>query len=185
MFRAVLHTAIASVVVAMGFMIFNLMPPYLVIVAVCAAAVLVRRAAQLTGEPHRGRTSEVIGPPPRTRVRDSGGWSYDGDGVRDAVRRWDRRLEWGATGPERYRVSVAGRLAELAEERLRQVHGLTPTQDPARAREVLGQTAWDLLYGSGRYASGEVAPSAADVLAAVKRLETMDSRNDPNSRQDP
>ena len=171
-FRAVVHTAIASVVVAMAFMIFNLTPPYLVIVAVCAAAVLVRRAAQLTGEPHRGRTSEVIGPLPAVRSSDWGGWSYDGDGVRDAVRRWDRRLEWGATGPERYRVSVAGRLAELAEERLRQLHGITPAQDPARARQAAGRDHWDLLYGTGRYASGEVTPSAADVLAAVKRLES-------------
>jgi hypothetical protein len=179
--RAVMHTALASVVVSMGFVIFNLVPPYLVIVFVCAGAVLVRRAVQLTGEPQKNRTSEVVGPPGPVRSGEYGGWSYDGDGVRDAIRRWDRRLEWGGTAPERYRVSVAARLTELAEERLRQVHGLTPAQDPQRARELLGPATWDLLYGSGRYASGEVTPSPADILAAVKRLESLEQ---PESRQD-
>ena len=178
-FRAVVHTAVACVVVAMAFMFFNLTPPYLVILAVCTGAVLVRRAAQLTAEPQPNRTSEVIAPIPTVRSSEWGGWSYDGDGVRDAVRRWDRRLEWGATGPDRYRVSVAGRLAELTEERLRQVHGITPAQDPARARAVLGGDTWDLVYGKGRYASGEVTPSAADVLAAVERLETMSENARP------
>jgi hypothetical protein len=185
--RAVMHAALASVVVAMGFVIFNLVPPYLVIVVVCGCAVLVRRGVQLTGEPQKNRTWEVVRPPGPVRSSEHVGWSYDGDGVRDAIRRWDRRLEWGGTAPERYRVSVAGRLVELAEERLRQARGITPAQDPERAREVLGAATWDLLYGSGRYASGEVTPSAAEVMAAVKRLESLaepDSQLDPGMQED-
>ena len=45
------------------------------------------------------------------------------------------------TNAERFGSTVARRLGELADERLRQRHGLTRASDPARARELLGDQA--------------------------------------------
>lgn len=166
--KAVVNTLIASVLVYMAFLVANLAPPYLLILVICGSAMLVRRAIQVTAEPQPNRTTEVMRPRSRRWTAEGAGWLFDGDGVRDAVRRWDRRLEWGTTGPERYRASVAGRLAELASERLRQRHGFTAEQDPQRAREVLGEATWRLIYGPG-----DLAPSQRELSAAIQRLESL------------
>jgi hypothetical protein len=167
-FRAVVHTLVSSVVVIMGFLVANFAPPYVLILVVCGSAVLVRRAVRLAAEPAANRTADVVRPPRRARSADRGGWLAYQDGMRDAVRRWDRRLEWGATGPERYRLSVSVRLAELVEERLRQRHGFTPHQDPHRARQLLGEQTWSLVY-----APGEANPTTRDIAGVIARLEAL------------
>lgn len=166
--KLALQTAASSVLVYMGFYLLNLAPPVPLVVAVCGCVVVARRAVRLTAEARPNRTAEIIRPRHRVWHSPGEGWLIDGDGVRDAVRRWDRRLEWGTRSLERYRSSVAGRLADLASERIRQRHGFSPAQDPQRARQLLGETTWRVLFGAQ-----EAAPTLRDLSAAIERLESV------------
>lgn len=67
------------------------------------------------------------------------------DGAAAAAARWDTRLSWTQSDPERFGRTVAPILAELVDERLRQRHGLTRAADPERARELLGDPLWTFL----------------------------------------
>src|SRR5262245_3570520 len=106
--RAALQTFIASAVAYTGLKAFNLEPPYPLILAVCAGAVLIRQAVRLTAEPEWQRTRDVVRPV-TVRHPMEGGWFSSGDGMLDAVRGWDRRLDWGATGPQRFHHAVVDR----------------------------------------------------------------------------
>ena len=97
-----------------------------------------------------------------------GGWYTLDDGMYEAVRRWDRRLEWGATYPERFQYTMTGRLAELVDERLRQRHGITRASDPARARALIGEDVWNLTSGSAQR-----VPSPREVFVLVQRMEAL------------
>ncbi len=144
--RLAVQSFVASAVVYTAFHVFDLAPPYALILAVCAAAVLVRRAVAVTAEPNWQRSRDAVRPPSGIRRIEPGGWFGDGDGMLNAVRRWDRRLDWGATAPERFAATVCVRLGEVADERLRQRHGITRRTDPARARRLLGEQVWILLH---------------------------------------
>lgn len=73
-----------------------------------------------------------------------------GDGLRAAVRRWETLFENSESDGDRFARRVLPRLAELADERLRQRHGLTRATDPQRARVLLGEPLWEYLSASGR-----------------------------------
>jgi hypothetical protein len=165
--RAALHAFIASALVYTGFHIFGLAPPYPLILAVCAGGVLVRRAVALTAE-SRFYTRDIVRSPRRARYTGAGGWYQTDDGMVEAVRRWDRRLEWGATAPERFSHTMTGRLGELVDERLRQRHGFTRASDPARARALVGDDVWRLVGGSL-----DRVPSPRDVYLLVQRMESL------------
>jgi len=166
--RSALQAFIASAVIYTAFHAFNLAPPYLLILAVCGGAVLVRRAVAMTAEPAWQRTRDVVRPPGPTRRIEPGGWFADADGMLQAVRRWDRRLDWGATAAERFGFTVAGRLGELADERLRQRHSMTRATDPVRARRLLGDDVWILVHGP----MGRV-PTPSEISAVVDRLDSL------------
>jgi hypothetical protein len=161
---SVLQTFAASAVVFTGFRAADLAPSYLLIVAVCAGAVLIRQAVLVAREPRWQRTRDLVRGP---------AWAaeelrLDGDGMLEAVARWDRRLDWGTTNAERFGSAVARRLGELADERLRQRYGLTRASDPARARDLLGEQAWAIIHG---YV--DVSPPPAEVARAVASIETL------------
>lgn len=67
------------------------------------------------------------------------------DGAVAAAARWETRLSWTQSDPERFGRTVAPFLIELVDERLRQRHGLTRASDPVRARELLGDPLWTFL----------------------------------------
>jgi hypothetical protein len=69
----------------------------------------------------------------------------EGDLLRNAVRRWEQRLEWSDEDPERFALILRPVLAEMADERLRAHHGVTLESNPARARELLAPELWQLL----------------------------------------
>jgi hypothetical protein len=165
--RAALHAFIASAVVYTGFHIVDLAPPYPLILAVCAGGVMVRRAVALTAE-SRFYTRDIVRPPRRARFMGAGGWYQIDDGMVEAVRRWDRRLEWGATAPERFGHTMTGRLGELVDERLRQRHGFTRASDPERARALIGEEGWRVLG-----APTDRVPSPRDVYFLVQRMESL------------
>jgi len=148
--------------------VFDLGPPYPLVLAVCLGAVLVRQAAGAVAEPRWLKTASVVRAPSPERAITPGGWHTGQDGVRDAVQRWARRLDWGASNADRFSSTVVTRLGQLTDEVLRQRHGLTRATDPARARELLGPQVWKLLHDQG-----QTVPSASDVAVAVQRLETL------------
>jgi hypothetical protein len=161
---SVLQTFAASAVVYTGFRAFDLAPSYLLIVAVCAGLVLVRQAVLLTREPKWQRVRDLV----RARGEGPDDSSQDGDGMLNAIGRWDRRLDWGTTTGERFTAAVGRRIGEIADERLRHRHALTLASDPARARDLLGEDAWALIHG-------EVGgtPQPALVARAVARIEAL------------
>jgi hypothetical protein len=89
------------------------------------------------------------------------------DGVLIAVAVWDRRLERARAAPRHAAALLVTHLGELADERLRQRHGLTRGSDPARARAILGDATWSVLHRAGR------PPADGDLEAAIRRLETL------------
>jgi hypothetical protein len=118
---------------------------------------------------------EVTPPPtPKTVGRRRAGeedgfyrWT-GGDALRGAVRRWESRLDWSQNEPGRFSRNVLPELAELADERLRQHHGITRASDPRRARELLGEPLWQLLAEPDRR-----PPKARDWAALVAALEKL------------
>jgi hypothetical protein len=166
--RSALQTFIVSAVVYTASHVVDLDPPYALIVVVCAGGVLVRQAVRATSEPSWQRTAAVVRGPVGQAGVGEGGPHSDQDGMLTAVHRWDRRLEWGATGADRFHTSVVPRLGELADERLRQLHAITRAGDPVRARRLLGEELWALLHGRR-----DRVPTAREVAAAVSRLESL------------
>jgi hypothetical protein len=150
------------------FAVANLDPPYALLLALSLGVVLVRRAAKMTAEPESRRVVDAVRAPARTGILDVAGWYEGGDGMRDAIRRWDRRLEWGSGSPDRFQATVVDRLGELADDRLRLRHFITRTSDPVRARALLGEELWRLLHEPlGR------VPRPREIAAAAERLETL------------
>jgi hypothetical protein len=166
--RSVLEAFVVSAVVYTAFHVVNLAPPYALIVAVCVGAVLVRQATRATSERSWQRTADLVRPLDGPFGISPGGADSDNDGMLSAVHRWDRRLEWGTTGAQRFCSSVAPRLGELADERLRQRHGITRAVDPVRARRLLGEELWTLLHGRR-----DRVPTAREVAKALSRLESL------------
>jgi len=153
-----LQTFVVTIVMYTLIRLIGLDPPFLLVLAVGGGVVLVRLAA-VSVRPPRGHRPARFGatrpaePPARA------------DGVLVAIRRWDRRLANTDSG-------LSESLGELADERLRQRHGITRASDPDRARALLGEPVWALLgVGSDRTARGAVTPAQAET--AIRRLESM------------
>jgi hypothetical protein len=156
---------------AIGYFVFriaDLDPPYLLVLAMSVGAVAVRLAARSVKEAGGQRTAATVRRRPVTDMITAAGLYEGGDGMLESIRRWDRRLEWGATAPERYALTVAPRVAELAEERLRQRYGFTLAGDPDRARQVLGEVVWAALHPRDGW-----APTVRQLADVVVRLDAV------------
>jgi hypothetical protein len=90
------------------------------------------------------------------------------DGVVFAISRWDDRLNWGERDTGRFTGIVVPRVAELADERLRQRYGVTLAGDPARARALLGEDVWLFLQGQ---VARRIGPR--DVASIVAKVEGL------------
>jgi len=123
---------------------------------------------QEPSSPDAGSQAPAAAASVTTAESDLGVTLADADGMLQAVRRWDRRLDWGATAAERFGFTVAGRLGELADERLRQRHSMTRATDPVRARRLLGDDVWILVHGP----MGRV-PTPSEISAVVDRLDSL------------
>ena len=136
-------------------------------------SVLLVAAAALALRLLRWAIAEVTPPPPpRARPRsaaEESDYRFVGtDALRTAVRRWESRLDWASTDAKRFSSNVLPVLAELADERLRQQHGLTRASDPRRARELLGEPLWQLFAEPARH-----PPKARELAAHVETLEKL------------
>ncbi|WP_405092447.1 hypothetical protein OG767_05600 [Micromonospora sp. NBC_01392] len=162
--RIVLVTAAAVVVIVVGLRAVGLRVPLWIIVAGVLAVLAVRRVTAALSPP----------PPPRAGMRSSGGeesgtWNWSArDALRTAINGWERPLDWCVDNRERFTERVLPRLGELADERLRQRHGVTRESDPARARALLGEPLWTFLGTPARR-----PPTPRDLAAIVAELEKI------------
>nr|WP_231925501.1 hypothetical protein [Micromonospora purpureochromogenes] len=166
--RAVLRTlavaAAATAVVLAVLRAVGLQVSIWIVVAGVLAVLAVRRVTAALSPP----------PPPRAGGRapageEPGSYNWGArDALRSAINGWERPLDWCSGRPERFAERVLPRLAELADERLRQRHGLTRESDPARARTLLGEPLWTFLSTPSRR-----SPSPRDLAAIVAELEKI------------
>lgn len=88
------------------------------------------------------------------------------DALRSAVNRWEVRLSSAKGDPDRFARTTWPAIVEIADERLRQRHGVTLAGDPQRARALLGEAAWSLLSNPPKR-----TPTPRDLAAIVAQLE--------------
>lgn len=79
------------------------------------------------------------------------------------------RLSYAVVAPRHYDAGVRPVLAELARDRVRRFHGIDLTEEPARARAVLGEDLWQALMEPLA-----AAPTTGDVDRWLARLERLD-----------
>jgi hypothetical protein len=68
------------------------------------------------------------------------------DGMHDAVRRWESRLEWTHQDISRFAGVVQAAFADIVDERLRLSHGISRAGDPVRAEQLVGPQLWKFLH---------------------------------------
>jgi hypothetical protein len=127
--------AVASAAIVICARVLAIGLPYALVFSGMLALLLLRRVlAGVTPVPLPGPrmdTFQAAPPPP--------------DGMAAAAARWNTRLNWTESDPAAFSRSVLPALADIADERLRQRHGLTRASDPERARALLGDPLWTLL----------------------------------------
>ncbi|MDG4763836.1 hypothetical protein O7632_06890 [Solwaraspora sp. WMMD406] len=160
---ALLIAAAGTAVLVFGLRMLGLAVPVVAVFAGCLALVLLRRILR------------SVTPPPPIRLRRVGADPEDGsyvftsqDGLLEAVRRWEHQLRGAQHDATRFTETVLPLLGELADERLRQRHGLTRASDPDRARVILGEHLWDFLDTRTRR-----KPSVKDCAMFVGQLERI------------
>lgn len=162
--RTLAVTAAIVVVVVVLLRAVGLQVSLWIVVAAVLAVLAVRRVTAALSPP----------PPPRAGARAPAGeepdtWNWAArDALRAAINGWERPLDWCAGNPERFTERILPRLGELADERLRQQHGITRESDPARARALLGEPLWTFLATPSRR-----PPSPRDLAAIVAELEKL------------
>ncbi|MFR9776270.1 hypothetical protein ACL02O_09425 [Micromonospora sp. MS34] len=162
--RTLAVTAAIVVVLLVGLRAVGLQVSLWIIVAGVLAVLAVRRVTAALSPP----------PPPRAGARapageEPGTWNWAArDALRAAINGWERPLDWCAGNRERFAERVLPRLGELADERLRQKHGITRESDPARARTLLGEPLWTFLGTPSRR-----PPSPRDLAVIVAELEKL------------
>lgn len=131
----VLTAAALSVLTVLGARAVGLGLPYPLVFGGTLALLLLRRLVRQVPP----------APPPRPVVPDPDEMAPPQDGMAVAAARWSTRLNWTQSDAEAFSRTVRPAIAELAEERLRQRHGVTRDGDPARARDLLGDPLWTFL----------------------------------------
>ncbi|HEU4349181.1 MAG TPA: hypothetical protein VFR35_15505 [Actinoplanes sp.] len=161
--RNALLVAVATTVTVAALRIAGTRVPILIVVAAFVSLRLLMLAVSQVAPPPAGGISS------RRAVEESGGYRWTGtDALRDAVRRWEQRLDWSQSDAERFSRNVLPVLAELTDERLRLKHGVTRASDPRRARELIGEPLWLALAEPGRRAPR--TPEIEGYVAALERL---------------
>ncbi|MEV4757444.1 hypothetical protein AB0J86_20325 [Micromonospora sp. NPDC049559] len=162
--RTVLAAAALTVVTVFGLRLFGVALPVPAIAAGALALLALRRF-----------TAQVAPPPPARRRayrnpdREDGTYRWGAqDALRGAVKRWEKALGRAHGDRDWCNENLRPMLGELADERLRQRHGLTRASDPGRARELLGEPLWNFLSTPVRR-----TPPPRELAAIVAPLEKL------------
>jgi hypothetical protein len=140
--------------------------PYPFLVTVAFTLLLLRR---VLGDLRVAPVPDTLRKPPTAPPDGDGGGGWgDRDGLRLAVTGWSTRLAWlhSRTDPRQFVRNVQPRLVQIVEERLRLRHGITLADDPARARELLGEPLWTFVT-----VPVPKNPSPRELAALVKHME--------------
>ncbi|GAA1872853.1 hypothetical protein [Asanoa iriomotensis] len=138
--KAVLSGVALAAVVVSGARMFGYSVPIPAVVGVIAALIGLRRVTSLL-RPATLTRNRRRAPAP---VEDGSYDFTDRDALRTVVGRWERLLQRAGNDNGSARA-VQRTLAEIADERLRQRHGVTRAGDPDRARALLGDPLWAYL----------------------------------------
>ncbi|MGC9666745.1 hypothetical protein ACNTMW_09330 [Planosporangium sp. 12N6] len=159
-------TAVAALLSAAAYLVLRpvgLRVPYILLWAGFFALLALRRAVRVV-RPPRWVVGARPEPPGTVRIDPT----RVADGMQLALARWETRLSWSDRERQRFLAEVRPRLAEIAEERLRQRHGVTRAADPRRAREIMGERLWAFLFDPpGR------APNPRQLAAVVDDMEKL------------
>ena len=157
-FALVIGAGFALVTRAVGYAV-----PFVVPVTVLVALATLRRALGAVEAP---RLALVTQPPPVAAAAFAP--SEVADGLRVATTRWDNRLSYTDRDAARFARAVQPRLAEIVDERLRLRHGITRAGDPARARQLLGETVWGMVTVPVRK-----SPTPQQLAAVIAEVEAL------------
>ena len=86
------------------------------------------------------------------------------------LRRLERRLETASRDGDSYDRNVRPELVQLALDRLRWRHGVIPRANPLRAREILGETLWQLLTDPPEGAAPMTRSRLEAVVSQIERI---------------
>jgi hypothetical protein len=140
--------------------------PFLLLFAVIFSAMLLRRALAMAAPkplpPAAAGTLPAAPEDPEAVALDQA------DGLYVAMSRWDTRLEWTERDPGRFARVVRARLADVADERLRQRHGITRAGDPVQARALMGELLWAFLH-----VPITRNPTPGEMAAIVAKVEAL------------
>jgi hypothetical protein len=161
LFWSLLIAGLASAAVFVVAYAFGYTLPYLLLLSGFFALVALRRSLTALAAPR-----VAVGA--RPNLPDDPEREPPPDGLHLALVRWEKRLNWSRRDPDRYAKMVRPRLAEIADERLRQRHGITRASDPKRAREIMGEHRWTFLI-----APPARTPNPRELAAVVKDMEKL------------
>ncbi|HYN93187.1 MAG TPA: hypothetical protein VES42_05020 [Pilimelia sp.] len=162
--KALLLTAATTVTVVFVLRLADIVISPVLVAAGTLALIGLRAAVRRVSPPRRAsRSARAVG---SDHLDGSYRWP-EPDTLRRAVLRWEHRLTRHLDAPGTV-SPLEPALREVADERLRQRHGVTLDGDPARARELLGEPLWAVLTGGRRRAG------VRELTAALARLEELE-----------
>jgi len=146
----------------------NMRVAYPLLFVIALGALVIRRAVRELRESDDLRPGDLARElPPAARTRGDG-WYEGSDGLSRAVMKWETRLEWTSSERKRFAARVPGFVGDVADERLRQRHGITRASHPERAKEICGPTLWAFLEEPLKK-----LPSPRELAVVVTDLENI------------
>lgn len=144
------------------FTIMGVGAPYLFVVSLLLCLAALRGVLGSVAAPPLPRTLRDAPAPPAHRE------GIPEDGIRVAVSRWETRLDWTRQDITRFASIAWPAFVDIVDERLRLRHGTSRTDDPVRARELLGPELWTFVHEP---VSRSLTPQ--DMAALVARMEAL------------
>ncbi len=140
---------------------FTIGVPFVLVLGAFTVAYVLRIVVRTINPPSLPatlRTTPVRSAPPPT----------DDDGIRQAARRWDQRLDYAQDDQRHLAHLIAPAFADVVDERLRLVHGVNRATDPEHARALVAPQLWKFITEP---VPRQVTPQ--DIAALVAQMEAI------------
>jgi hypothetical protein len=115
------------------------------------------------------RLAVAVVPPPEPLVPDSGEPAAEEGGFA-SLSTLEYRLSWSSVDRGRYEERLRPQLVRLAEERVRQRHGVDPATQPDLARRILGEPLWLLMTAPPTSGPPPSPSRLAELLSQIERI---------------